>query len=104
MTDTALDLDMMTAAIDTHLEAYGEPDGTRRADLVARVWAADGELIDPPIDGRGHDGIAGLGDVVHAHYAGHTFRRTSAVDAHHGVARYSWALVAADGGVTLTGL
>lgn len=98
-----LDVDAMTAAIDAHLVAYGEPDARRRAEMVAAVWSADGELIDPPMDGRGHDGITALGDAVQAHFAGCTFRRTTAVDAHHGVARYGWSMVAPDGTTALTG-
>lgn len=67
-TSITLDLDSMTAAIDTHLEAYGTADATRRGRLVAGVWAADGLLVDPPIGGAAHDGIAALGDVIQAHY------------------------------------
>ena len=94
----------LTATIDTHRAAYGEPDAAKRADLVRQVWATDGQLLDPPIEGAGHDGIAALGDIVQTHYAGHTFRRTSAVDAHHGFARYSWDLVTPDGDVAISGL
>ena len=89
----------LTTTIDTHLAAYGEPDASKRAELVRQVWSSTGQLLDPPIEGTGHDGIAALGDIVQAHYAGHTFRRTSAVDAHHGFARYGWDLVAPDGSV-----
>jgi len=103
-TPATLDVDAMTAAIDAHLIAYGDADAARRGNAVAALWAPDGELIDPPIDGKGHAGITALGDVVQAHFAGNTFRRTTAVDAHHGVARYGWAMVAADGSVTMTGL
>ena len=69
--------------IDAHLAAYGEPDDARRAGLVKELWAADGSLIDPPFDGTGHEAIAGLGAILQQHYAGHTFRRTTAVDAPH---------------------
>ena len=30
----------LTATIDTYLDAYGEPDATRRAKLIEQVWAA----------------------------------------------------------------
>ena len=30
----------ITTTVDTHLEAYGETDPARRADLIAQVWAA----------------------------------------------------------------
>src|SRR5687768_14334453 len=85
--------------VDTHLDAYGEADAARRAGLIQNVWAIDGALLDPPLEGEGHVGIAALTDIVHAHYPGHTFRRTTAVDTHHGVARYGWELLSPDGTV-----
>ena len=39
-----------------------------------------------------------------AQFPGHAFRRTGEIDAHHGFARYSWELVAADGNVTIGGM
>jgi len=101
MTDTTNDL---TTTIDTHLEAYGEPNDTRRAELVATVWAEDGTLVDPPLDGAAHEGIAGMGAALQGLYPGHTFRRTSGVDAHHGVARYAWELVDPAGAPVLAGV
>ena len=96
---TALD-----AVIDANLAAYGNPDAAERRTLLELAWAADGRLIDPPIDGTGIDGIDQMMVAVQAQFPGHTFRRASGIDAHHGVARYSWELVAADGSVSLTGL
>jgi len=93
----------LTTTVDTHLAAYCEPDAERRAALVAQVWSPQGQLIDPPMEGEGLEAITGLGDVVVTHYPGHTFRRTTAVDEHHGYARYGWALVAPDGTVAVTG-
>lgn len=90
--------------VDLHLAAYAEPDAAHRAELVERAWTADGSLVDPPLEGSGRDAIAALADAVLAHYPGHTFRRTSAVDAHHSFARYSWQLVAPDGSVAVEGL
>lgn len=111
MTNTTTTPDSATAVtaalervIDGHLTAYTETDTARRADLIAEAWDADGELLDPPLAGRGHAEIAGLTDAVLAHFPGHTFRRTSAVDAHHAWARYGWELVAPDGSVTLAGV
>lgn len=93
----------LTTTIDGYLAAYGEPDAGRRAELVARVWAADGELVDPPAAAQGHEGIASMGDMVQEHFAGHRFRRTTASDVHHDVARFGWELVAADGTVAMAG-
>ena len=93
----------LTETIDTYLEAYGETDPTRRATLIAQAWATDGKLIDPPLDAAGHDGIDGMFVAVQGQFPGHTFRRSTELDAHHGFARYGWQLVAADGSVTLAG-
>jgi hypothetical protein len=93
-----------TSTVDTHLEGYGEPDPARRARLVAAAWAQDGELIDPPLTAAGHTGISDQAAALHAQFPGHTFRRASAVDEHHGHLRYAWELVGPDGTVALTGL
>lgn len=94
----------LVTTIDTYLEAYGEADEARRAQLVATVWDDDGQLIDPPLDARGHDAITAMGAAVVGQFPGHVFRRSTGIDAHHGFARYGWDLVAGDGTVTMTGV
>ncbi|GAA4559881.1 nuclear transport factor 2 family protein [Pseudonocardia xishanensis] len=89
--------------VDSWLRAYGEPDAATRANLIVQVWAPDGVLADPPFSGTGHAEIDALAGAVLGQYPGHTFRRTSAVDAHHDVARYTWEMVGPDGAVALTG-
>jgi hypothetical protein len=93
----------MTGTIDLHLEAYALADVDRRNTLVATSWDADGELVDPPLAGRGHTEISALAEVVLTHYAGHRFVRTTVVDTHHGFARYGWDLVGPDGTVPVSG-
>jgi ketosteroid isomerase-like protein len=94
----------ITSTVDTWLEAYAEPDAARRAELVARVWADDGLLADPPFDARGREQITAMGDTVLAHFPGHRFRRTSGIDLHHGTARYAWEIVSPEGNAVLYGL
>jgi hypothetical protein len=94
---------VLTDTVDTHIAAYCDPDAARRAVAFASVWATDGELLDPPLEGRGLDEITALTDIVLAHYPGHRFERTTAVDEHHGWARYGWALLDPEGAVVLTG-
>lgn len=93
----------LTATIDAHLAAYCDPEPARRTDTVARAWAADGQLIDPPFEGEGRAGIAAMTDGVLSHYPEHTFRRVTAVDEHHGYARYGWELVGPDGTPAVAG-
>jgi hypothetical protein len=90
--------------IDMHLQAYAMADPARRGELVAAAWNADGQLLDPPLEGRGWAEISALADIVLTHYAGHRFVRTTAVDAHHGFARYGWDLTGPDGTVAVSGI
>ncbi len=93
----------ITDTIDSHLEAYALADADRRGAFVAANWNAAGELTDPPMTGRGHAEISALAEVVLTHYAGHRFERSTAVDSHHGFARYGWSLVAPDGAIAVSG-
>ncbi len=79
-------------------------DADRRGNLIEAAWSCDGELFDPPLEGRGHAEISALADVVLTHYAGHRFVRTTAVDSHHGFARYGWNLTGPDGTVAVSGI
>jgi hypothetical protein len=94
----------LTTTVDTWLAAYGEPDGARRAEMIAQVWAPTGTLADPPFEGTGHAEISGLADTAQQRFPAHQFRRTSGIDSHHGFARYSWEFVGPDGAVAVAGL
>jgi len=102
-TDTP-DTTTIVDTIDMHLRAYAMADAQRRNALVAAAWNANGELLDPPIEGRGLAEISALADVVLTHYADHRFIRTTAVDAHHGFARYGWDLTGPDGSIAVSGI
>ena len=90
--------------IDSHLAAYGEPDGVRRADAVRRIWTHEGQLVDPPLVARGHAQIVAQADALLAQFPGHRFRRCSGVDAHHARARYAWTLLDPAGREVLQGI
>ena len=94
----------ITATIDTYLAAWNETDPTRRAEVIARVWAPDGRLIDPPLAAQGHAGIGEMAAALQGQFPGHRFRRASGVDAHHNQLRFAWELVSPDGAVVLSGL
>jgi hypothetical protein len=93
----------LTTTVDGYLAAWNERDPALRAAMVARVWAPDGQLIDPPLAAAGHDGISEMAAALQHQFADHRFRRATGVDAHHGHLRFGWELVGPDGSVTLTG-
>jgi hypothetical protein len=81
-----------------------DPSRRYRAELVRLVWSPTGRLSDPPAEATGHDGLDVVFTTLQGQFPGHRFRRTSGVDAHHGVLRFAWELVGPDGAVALAGL
>ena len=90
--------------IDTWLAAWTEPDAADRLELIRRLWADDGKLFDPPMTADGHAELVAVTGALQGQFPGHTFRRSTGIDAHHGVCRYGWHLVAPDGAVALAGM
>jgi hypothetical protein len=60
--------------------------------------------VDPPLDGHGHDGICAMMGAMQGQFPGHTFVRTSDVDAHHDTFRVGWELRGPDGTAVLAGI
>ena len=100
-TGTATPIDEL---VDGYLAAWNETDAARRAALIARVWAEDGHLIDPPLASEGHTAIGAHHAALQAQFPGHRFRRASGIDAHHQHFRFAWELVGPEGAPALAGL
>lgn len=85
------------AIIDRYCEAWSDPEPAARAAALAEVWAEGGRYTDPRADAHGAkallDHIAG----VLAQRPGARVVRTSAVQQHHGFARFAWQVIDADG-------
>ena len=101
MSETTTDV---TAIVDAYLAGLTETDPARRMALIRQAWTEDAHFVDPLFDVQGHGGLDELAAGVIAQYPGHTFRRTSGVDAHHDLLRYGFEFVAPDGSVVVTGL
>ena len=86
---TQLDID---ALIDRYCEAWSLPDAAARASALRDVWAGCATYTDPTADPL----LAHIAQVQ-ATYPGVRVERTSAVDLHHGLARFGWQLLRADG-------
>lgn len=97
-------LTALTALVDAHLSAYTDPDASRRTAVVQRIWAASGQLVDPPLAASGHAQIGQQAEQLLAQFPHHHFVRSSGIDSHHGMARYGWHLVNPAGGVVLEGI
>jgi hypothetical protein len=104
MNQTATPAARLESLVDTHLAAYCEPDAQRRLAQIRRVWALEGQLVDPPFASRGHAGISEQAAALLAQFPGHRFERSTAVDAHHTTLRYGWRLVNGAGAPVLEGV
>ena len=89
--------------VDAHLAAYCQPDPQARQAAIAKLWHAEGRLVDPPLAAVGRAGISHQAGQLLEQFPGHTFVRTTAVDFHHEFARYGWALRSPAGGTTVQG-
>jgi len=94
----------LTDTVDTWLAAYTETDAARRAELIEQVWAPGGTLTDPPFTASGCAEITAVTGAAQGQFPAHSFRRTSEIDAHHDVARYTWELVGPDGTPAVAGM
>ena len=89
--------DALTELIDRYCAVWNEPGASRRTELLTEVWAKDATYTDPRIHATtSAELLAHIGQVL-AKRPGAKVVRTSAVDVHHGVARFSWHIVQADG-------
>jgi hypothetical protein len=87
----------LAGLIDRYCEVWTEPDPGRRAELLAQVWAKDATYTDPRVHATGAAELLAHIERVLVARPGARVLRTSAVDIHHGVARFAWHVVEADG-------
>jgi hypothetical protein len=90
--------------IDAYCAAWSEPDAGRRDAILAEVWADDATYTDPRGRAAGRSELSALIAAILAGRPGAKVVRTSAVDAHHGVARFAWRVVQADGAMLPEGI
>lgn len=83
--------------IEMYCSAWDEPDPARREQILKDVWAEDGIYTDPTIHTVGRrELVKHIGKVL-AHYPGSRIVITSVLDTHHGMVRFAWKKVLADG-------
>jgi hypothetical protein len=99
-----MDTTTLERLVDRHLAAYCEPDAARRMGAIRELWNPEGRLVDPPLEARGHQGIADQAATLLSQFPQHRFERSGAVDAHHGFVRYGWKLLDANGAAVLQGV
>jgi hypothetical protein len=90
--------------IDRYCAVWSEPSPARRAELLDQVWERDATYTDPRIHATGSDELLAHIESVLTRRPGAKVERTSMVDLHHGIARFSWHVIQGDGAPLLDGL
>ncbi len=90
------------SSFDHMLAAWNEAEPAKVRGHLERALAPDVRFVDPSIDVTGIDGFEANVHEVHARLPGAVYSRTSGVDSHHGLHRYSWA-IHRDGELVLPG-
>jgi len=94
----------LTAVIDRYCEAWSDPDPDRRRALLAQVWEPEASYTDPSVSAAGAEALLAHMTNVHGRRDGMQVLRTSALDLHHGMARFAWQVLRPDGTVLLDGI
>ena len=87
----------LNTLINRYIEAWNEPDGARRRELVSAVWTDDGTYLDPLMAGDGHDSIATMIGLAQQQFPEHRFELSFGPDAHNDAVRFAWRLYGPDG-------
>jgi hypothetical protein len=86
-----------TELIDRYCLVWTESRAERRAELLASVWGATATYTDPSVHAANAEDLLAHIAIVQARRPGSKVLRSSRVDVHHGVARFAWHVVQADG-------
>jgi hypothetical protein len=92
-----------TAIVDRYIAIWNETDADRRRELISQTWADRCRYADPVAEVAGHDGIEAMVGGFQQQFPGLIFVHTGEIEAHHDRLRFSWDLLAPDGGRVAAG-
>ena len=90
--------------LDVYGAAWNEKDEAKRRALLETCWADDGTFTDPQTDIKGREALVTQIADFQAQFAGAQVVPTSTADEHHGMVRFTWRIMAADGSTMLDGI
>ena len=94
----------MDEIVSIYCQAWGEPDVAKRRQLLQRVWADDGSYTDPVSDVAGREALVNHISSHLQKFPGSRIVPASHADVHHGMLRFAWKFVVADGKVQTEGV
>jgi hypothetical protein len=94
----------VTALVDRYCQVWTEADPSVRERLLDSIWGNDATYTDPSVHAASARELLTHIASVQARRPGASVLRTSAVDSHHGIARFAWHVAQADGTVLVEGI
>jgi len=94
----------LTAVVDAYFAMWNEADEQKRSKHIKEAWAEDGHYVDPARNFQGHQALSEMVTAAREHWVGATLRLSSGIDEHHGLIRFGWDVLVADGTVPLVGI
>lgn len=77
---------------DRYIAMWNETDGTRRRDIIAKLWTERGRYVDPLMSGEGPAGIDAMVQGLQRRFPGFRFKLVGKVDGHNDRLRFGWEL------------
>jgi len=87
----------LEATVGQYVEVWNTPDPDVRRRVMAASCTPDVRYTDPQYDVSGYAELEALVSGFGSRFPGHQFRLSSAIDQHHGRARWSWEMLGPDG-------
>ena len=92
MSNDTAETTTLESTVDAYLATWNETDPATRAALVEQSLGADLWYRDPLLEADGLEAYDAMIAAVQAQMPGLVMRRTSPIDAHRDVVRFTWAL------------
>jgi hypothetical protein len=99
-----MDITALERLIDTYCAAWSEAELDRRRQTLDEIWASNATYTDPRAHLIGAEALCAHIGTVLAGRPGARIIRTSVLDCHHGLLRFAWRVVQADGSLLPEGL
>jgi len=99
-----MDITTLERLIDTYCGAWSEADPVRRRRALDEIWAPGAIYTDPRAQLIGAEALCAHIGTVLAGRPGAKITRTSVLDCHHGLVRFAWRVMQADGSLLPEGL
>jgi hypothetical protein len=90
--------------VGAYAAAWNEPDVAARRQLLEKAWAAGGTYTDPTVRLEGRDALVQHITGFQKGLPGSKIVPTSGADVHHGLLRFAWRIVKADGSTLSEGM